>query len=47
VIEESLSLQKKEIDMIRKALDKYNGKEKMLPGNSEFLKEHYTGNQRI
>jgi transcriptional regulator with PAS, ATPase and Fis domain len=28
VIEESLSLQKKEIDMIRKALDKYNGKRK-------------------
>lgn len=28
VIEESLSLQKKEIDMIRKALEKYNGKRK-------------------
>jgi transcriptional regulator with PAS, ATPase and Fis domain len=28
VIEESLSLQKKEVDMIRKALDKYNGKRK-------------------
>jgi transcriptional regulator with PAS, ATPase and Fis domain len=28
VIEESLSLQKKEIDMIRRALDKYNGKRK-------------------
>jgi transcriptional regulator with PAS, ATPase and Fis domain len=28
VIEESLSLEKKEIDMIRKALDKYNGKRK-------------------
>jgi transcriptional regulator with PAS, ATPase and Fis domain len=28
IIEESLSLQKKEIDMIRKALDKYNGKRK-------------------
>jgi DNA-binding NtrC family response regulator len=28
VIEESLSLQKKEIDMIRKALGKYNGKRK-------------------
>lgn len=28
VIEESLSLQKKEIDLIRKALDKYNGKRK-------------------
>jgi len=28
VIEESLSLQKKEIDMIRKALDKYGGKRK-------------------
>lgn len=28
VIEESLSLQKKEIDMIRKALDKYSGKRK-------------------
>jgi transcriptional regulator with PAS, ATPase and Fis domain len=28
VIEESLSLQKKEIDMIRRALEKYNGKRK-------------------
>jgi transcriptional regulator with PAS, ATPase and Fis domain len=28
VIEESLSLEKKEIDMIRKALEKYNGKRK-------------------
>ena len=28
IIEESLSLQKKEIDMIRKALEKYNGKRK-------------------
>jgi len=28
IIEESLSLQKKEIDMIRRALDKYNGKRK-------------------
>jgi transcriptional regulator with PAS, ATPase and Fis domain len=28
IIEESLSLQKKEIDLIRKALEKYNGKRK-------------------
>ena len=28
VIEESLSLQKKEIDMIKRALEKYNGKRK-------------------
>jgi transcriptional regulator with PAS, ATPase and Fis domain len=28
VIEESLSLEKKEIDMIRRALEKYNGKRK-------------------
>ncbi len=28
MIEESLSLEKKEIDMIRKALEKYNGKRK-------------------
>jgi transcriptional regulator with PAS, ATPase and Fis domain len=28
VIEESLSLQKKEMDLIRRALEKYNGKRK-------------------
>lgn len=40
-VEETLSLQEKEIDMIKKALRKYKGKRKMHPKNLVLVKELY------
>ena len=42
IIEESLSLSGKEMEMIKKALEKYNGKRKMLQMNSASLNGHST-----
>ena len=40
---ENLSLVDKEIELIKKALEKSNGKENMQLKNSEFLSVLYTG----
>ncbi len=41
-VEESLSLEDREKELIKKALEKHRGKESTLPKNWVFLKEHYT-----